>query len=45
LIGNVDWQIAKRLSVQGSYDNANVVMAAAVGNIGVNLRYRIEFGD
>src|ERR1035437_2900668 len=45
LIANIDWQLARQLSLQGSYDNVNDVSSASLGNIGLNLRFRVEFGD
>ena len=31
------------MSVQGSYDNLNDVSSSPVGNVGVDLRWRLEF--
>jgi translocation and assembly module TamB len=40
---NIEWRLPKNLSVQGSYDNLNDVSSSPVGNVGVDLRWRIEF--
>ncbi len=39
---NVEWRLNQRLSVQGSYDNICDV-SSTVGNVGVDLRWRLEF--
>jgi translocation and assembly module TamB len=39
---NLEWRLNQRLSVQGSYDNINNV-SSTVGNVGVDLRWRLEF--
>jgi translocation and assembly module TamB len=43
LRSNIEWRLNNRLSVQGSYDNINAVSSSAVGNLGVDLRWRLEF--
>mgnify|MGYP001431604130 FL=1 len=40
---NVEWQLTPRTSVLGSYDNVNSVSSSAVGNLGADMRFRIEF--
>jgi translocation and assembly module TamB len=40
---NVEWKLNRNISVQGSYDNLNDVSSSPVGNVGVDLRWRIEF--
>jgi translocation and assembly module TamB len=40
---NIEWRLSKQFSLQGSYDNVNTVTSQAVGNVGVDLRYRLEF--
>ena len=40
---SIEWKLSKGVSVQGRYDNANNVSSSAVGNIGADLRWRIEF--
>ncbi len=39
---NLELRLNQRLSVRGSYDNINDV-SSTVGNIGVDLRWRLEF--
>ncbi|MGH7294528.1 MAG: translocation/assembly module TamB domain-containing protein, partial [Polyangiaceae bacterium] len=43
LRSNIEWRLNNRLSVQGSYDNINDVSSSTVGNLGVDLRWRLEF--
>jgi translocation and assembly module TamB len=44
LYANIMWKLGKNFSVQGSYDNVNnQVTSSAVGNLGVDLRWRVEF--
>jgi translocation and assembly module TamB len=43
LRSNIEWRLNNRLSVQGSYDNINDVSSSALGNIGMDLRWRLEF--
>ena len=38
-----EWRLNNRLSVQGSYDNINDVSSSTLGNLGVDLRWRLEF--
>ncbi|MGZ3422183.1 MAG: translocation/assembly module TamB domain-containing protein [Polyangiales bacterium] len=40
---NIEWQITREFSVRGSYDNVNDVSSQSLGNLGVDLRYRLEF--
>ncbi len=40
---NIEWRLNRQLSVQGSYDNLNDVSSSPVGNVGVDLRWRLEF--
>ncbi len=40
---SIEWRLNKRVSVQGSYDNVNDVSSSLVGNVGVDLRWRLEF--
>jgi translocation and assembly module TamB len=40
---NVEWRLNRRMSVQGSYDNVNDVSNSVLGNIGADLRWRLEF--
>lgn len=43
LRSNIEWRLNNRLSVQGSYDNINDVSSSALGNLGVDFRWRLEF--
>jgi translocation and assembly module TamB len=44
LYANIMLRLGKNFSVQGSYDNVNnQVTSSAVGNLGVDLRWRVEF--
>ena len=43
LRANVQWRLSNRLSVQGSYDNVSDVSSSSVGNLGIDLRWRLEF--
>ncbi len=43
LRSNIEWRLSNRLSVQGSYDNINDVSSSALGNLGIDLRWRLEF--
>jgi translocation and assembly module TamB len=40
---NLEWQLTQRTSVLGSYDNVNNVSSSTLGNLGADLRFRIEF--
>ncbi len=44
LYANILWRLSKGVSIQGSYDNVNNdVTSLGVGNVGVDLRWRLEF--
>ncbi len=43
LRSNIEWRLNNRLSVQGSYDNVNAASSSTLGNLGVDLRWRLEF--
>lgn len=43
LRSNVEWQLGNGLSVEGSYDNINNVSSTGIGNLGADLRWRLEF--
>ncbi len=43
LRSDIEWRLNNRFSVQGSYDNINDVSSSALGNLGVDLRWRLEF--
>lgn len=40
---SIEWRLGKRVIVQGAYDNTNDVSSSPLGNLGVDLRWRIEF--
>lgn len=44
LRANILWRLSQKVSVQGSYDNINNnVTSFGVGNLGLDLRFRLEF--
>jgi translocation and assembly module TamB len=40
---NVQWQLNSSVSVEGSYDNVNNISSAGIGNLGADIRWRLEF--
>lgn len=40
---NIEYRATKRLSIEGSYDNAQRAGAPAAGNLGGDVRWRLEF--
>ncbi len=40
---NLEWKLSRSVSVQGSYDNVNDVSSSVLGNVGADLRWRLEF--
>ncbi len=40
---NIEWQWSRQLSLRASYDNVNDVSSASIGNVGTDIRYRLEF--
>jgi translocation and assembly module TamB len=40
---NVEWQLSPRVSVEGSYDNVNDISSSTLGNLGADVRWRLEF--
>jgi translocation and assembly module TamB len=40
---NVEWRLGPQLSVEGSYDNVNDISSSQLGNLGADVRWRIEF--
>ena len=40
---NLEWKLTPRVSVQGSYDNVNDVSSSSLGNVGADVRWRLEF--
>ncbi|WP_394825937.1 translocation/assembly module TamB domain-containing protein [Pendulispora albinea] len=43
LRSNIEWRLSQRTSVLGSYDNVNDVSSSNIGNLGLDLRWRLEF--
>ncbi len=40
---NLEWQLGRRVSVEGSYDNVNDISSSQLGNLGADIRWRMEF--
>jgi len=40
---NVEWKLDSQLSVEGSYDNVNDISSSQLGNLGADVRWRVEF--
>jgi translocation and assembly module TamB len=40
---NFEWRLSPRVSVEGSYDNVNDISSSALGNLGADIRWRLEF--
>ena len=40
---NVEWQLSNRVSVEGSYDIVNDISSSSLGNLGADVRWRLEF--
>ena len=40
---NLEWRLSPRVSVEGSYDNVNDISSSSLGNIGADIRWRLEF--
>lgn len=40
---NLEWQLSPRLSVESSYDNVNDISSSSFGNLGADIRWRLEF--
>jgi translocation and assembly module TamB len=40
---NVEWTLSPQISVQGSYDNINNFSTPNLGNLGADVRWRLEF--
>jgi translocation and assembly module TamB len=40
---NLEWQLNRKVSVEGSYDNVNDVSSSSLGNLGADIRWRLEF--
>lgn len=40
---NLEWRLSPRVSVEGSYDNVNDISNSTLGNLGADIRWRLEF--
>jgi translocation and assembly module TamB len=40
---NLQWRLNNRVSVESSYDNVNDISSSALGNLGADVRWRLEF--
>ena len=40
---NIEWRLSNRVSVEGSYDNVNDISSSSLGNLGADIRWRLEF--
>jgi translocation and assembly module TamB len=40
---NIEWRLSPRVSVEGSYDNVNDISSSSLGNLGADVRWRLEF--
>ena len=40
---NLQWRLSPRVSVEGSYDNVNDISSSSLGNLGADVRWRLEF--
>jgi translocation and assembly module TamB len=40
---NLEWRLSPRVSVEGSYDNVNDISSSTLGNLGADVRWRLEF--
>jgi translocation and assembly module TamB len=40
---NLEWRLSNRVSVESSYDNVNDISSSALGNLGADVRWRLEF--
>jgi translocation and assembly module TamB len=40
---NLEWKLSPRVSVEGSYDNVNDISSSSLGNLGADVRWRLEF--
>lgn len=40
---NLEWRLSPSLSVEGSYDNVNDISSSTLGNLGGDVRWRLEF--
>lgn len=40
---NLEWRLNRQVSVEGSYDNVNDISSSNLGNLGADVRWRLEF--
>ncbi|HEY5962197.1 MAG TPA: translocation/assembly module TamB domain-containing protein, partial [Polyangiaceae bacterium] len=40
---NVEWRLNPKVSVEASYDNVNDISMSQLGNLGADIRWRVEF--
>jgi len=40
---NLEWRLNNQVSVESSYDNVNDISSSALGNLGADVRWRLEF--
>jgi translocation and assembly module TamB len=40
---NLEWRLNPQVSVEGSYDNVNDISSSTLGNLGADVRWRLEF--
>jgi translocation and assembly module TamB len=40
---NLEWRLSNRVSLEGSYDNVNDISSSSLGNLGADIRWRLEF--
>ncbi len=40
---NIEWRLSPKVSVEGSYDNVNDISSSSLGNLGADIRWRLEF--
>ncbi|MFP6686807.1 MAG: hypothetical protein VB934_18945, partial [Polyangiaceae bacterium] len=40
---NIEWKLSRGISLEALYDNVNDVSSSTLGNVGADLRWRLEF--
>ena len=43
LRSNIEWKLKRGISLEGLYENVDDVSSSALGNVGADLRWRLEF--
>ncbi|HEX7669902.1 MAG TPA: hypothetical protein VF395_09975 [Polyangiaceae bacterium] len=43
VLSNLEWRLSPKVSVEGSYDNVNDISSSSLGNLGADVRFRLEF--